>query len=208
MGLQVLVDHRREFEHRPFDRATGDARLIGNPGLQQGITSGDCTAGFTSRRIFDTALLARFDHLQQLAQRIEAARKTGVSVKLHQYFLGLVDGKARVQTLVQGLIQTRHIAGCHKRRDQHDGLLLARQAVGRRWGIRGSGRRAFFIGVGTSDAAQTKAHRQYRRQRVGSAIPDRNWIERTHCAPSAYSSSVTCSAQVTVLPSSASAKAM
>ena len=81
-------------------------------------------SGFAPRRILDAALLARVHHLHQFAQRVEAARKAGVRVQLHQDFLGLAEGEAGVQALVQRRVEPGHVADGHGRGDRRDRLLL------------------------------------------------------------------------------------
>ena len=129
MGLQKLVDDGREVEHQALYRPAGNHGLVRLARRHQCIAGGDGAAGLAPRRILYAALLARLHHLQQLAQRVEALGKAGVGIELHQNLLGLADGQARVQPLVQGGIEFGHVAGGHEGCDQRDGLLPGGQGV-------------------------------------------------------------------------------
>src|SRR5690606_32994365 len=87
VGLQELVDDGRKVHHRALDRRAGNPGLVGLARREQRFAGGYGPARFTPRRILDAALLARLDHVHQGPERIEAARKAGVGVKLDQDLL-------------------------------------------------------------------------------------------------------------------------
>ena len=182
--LQELVDDGREVEHRVLDRPAGNLRLVGRAHGDQRVAGGNGPAGFAPRCILDAALLARFHHLQQLAQRVEALGEADVGVELHQDFLGLADGQARVQPLVQGGIELGHVAGGHEGRDQGDGLLLGGQRLGG-GGCRGHGVRlhSALDGVARRDR-QPQTQRQHGHQRVGRVNPSGRCIGHRSPSPS------------------------
>ncbi|MNF93984.1 hypothetical protein D3C84_766790 [compost metagenome] len=130
MRLQVLVDDRGEVEQRALNRRAGNAGLIGLAHRQQFTTGGNDTTGLAPRIVLDAVFLARLHNPHQLAKCVEAAWKTGVGVELHQYFLRLADGQARVQPLIQCSIQLRHVAAGHVGSNQRDGLLPRGQHLG------------------------------------------------------------------------------
>ena len=77
------------------------------PGTRLGWAVGWNKAQFAGR----DALLARIHHLHELGQCVQAARKAGVGVQLHQHLARLADREARIEALVQRRVQVRHVAG-------------------------------------------------------------------------------------------------
>ncbi len=96
MRLEELVDDGREVEHRALNWPAGNLGLIRFTHRNQFTSGSNGSTGFSPRRVLNAALSARFQHLQQLPQRVEASGETGVGIELHQDFLGLAGGQARV----------------------------------------------------------------------------------------------------------------
>ncbi|MNQ99378.1 hypothetical protein D3C85_1151100 [compost metagenome] len=163
MCLQKLVDDRREVEQGARDGRAGNASLVGLADRHELRAGGYGPAGFASGRILDAALLAVFHHLAQFAQRVEAARKSDVGVKLHQDLLGLADAEARIQPLIQGGVQPGQVACRHAGGDQGNGLLPGRKRIG--GGLRAvSGLRGRGVLRG---AGRRRGHAQAQRERGG-----------------------------------------
>ena len=80
VGLQVFINGRREVEQGALYRCTGQAGLVGRPRGQQRVALRHGATGQRAGCVLDATLLARFHHLHQFGQRIEAARKSGIGV--------------------------------------------------------------------------------------------------------------------------------
>ncbi len=101
MGLQEQVDDWGEFENRALYLPTRNFRLIRLAYCDQGLAGSNAPIRFPSCHVLDATLLAILHNLQKLAKCIQAFRKAGVGIELNQNFLGLTDGQAGIQSLIQ-----------------------------------------------------------------------------------------------------------
>ena len=75
------------------------------------------------------ALLACLHDLHQFPQRVQALGEARVGIELHQHFLGLAEGHARVQPLVQRGVELGHVTRGHEGCNEWNGPLLGGKGV-------------------------------------------------------------------------------
>ena len=118
----TTINRRCKLEQRPFHRGAGQLRRVRRAGNEQ------CVAGWhrAARRIIfgilKTCLLAGLHHLHQHAERIEAAWKACVTIKLHQDFSNLADRQTGIHPLIQRSSESVHVRCSSECRSGYDRL--------------------------------------------------------------------------------------
>lgn len=127
--LQVLANRRRKVKQGPLHGRARQLGLVGAAGRAQRIALRNGAAGWAAGCIDHAAFFALLQQLHESAQRIEAARKAGIGVQLHQYFANIADSQAGLQPRLQAWRQAFQVARCCPGGYWQNGLLLGAQQL-------------------------------------------------------------------------------
>ena len=118
VALEELVDGRGEGDVFTGCRGADQTRLVLGAEFDAALVGGK-RARFRADLIGDAVGFTVLQHGHERGDAVETAGEPGVGVHLDEDFLDLVDRQPSVRTLVQGLLQARHLAAGGERRDGH-----------------------------------------------------------------------------------------